>query len=168
MKILGISDAHLKDLFSPAGKNLEKLGRIESLRPENERDQVGAVFLGDLADDWGQEENLELYERTFDCAINFVKKYQEKYELYFCLRNHDISYVWGRPEPGYSALAQACVTAKLKELRGAFTDKSRLAFIHAIDNCLFSHAGLSCGFVQKHANYSVMDRRAMIDDLIQK
>ena len=170
MKIVPIPDAHLKNLFGPAGDILEKLDNIESLLPENERQQLGAAFLGDLVDDWGQEENLDLYEKTFDQAIEFVKRYQEKYELFFCLGNHDMSYPWGKRESGFSVLAQEqdCVRLKLKELRAAFTDKGRLSFIHVIDNCIFSHAGLSWGFVQKHADYSSMDRRAMLDDLVQR
>ena len=168
MKILVIPDVHLKDLFDPAGTILEKLDRIESLLPENERQPIGVVCLGDLADDWGQENNLGLYERTFDAAIDFVKRVQKKYELFFCLGNHDISYVWEKRESGYSDAAQACVRRKLKELRDAFADKSRFAFAHVIDNCIFSHAGFCQGFVQKYADNSTMDRKAMMDDLIQR
>ena len=129
---------------------------------------MGVVFLGDLADDWGQEKNLKLYEKTFDQVIGFVKEYQEKYDIYYCLGNHDISYVWRKYESGYSLTAQDLVCRKLKELRDAFTDKSRFAFIHSVDNCLFSHAGLSWSFVQKYADYSTVDRTEMIDDLIRR
>ena len=55
MKMLVIPDAHLKDLFSPAADILEKMDYRESLLPEHKRQTLGAVFLGDLADDWGQE-----------------------------------------------------------------------------------------------------------------
>ena len=167
MKMLVIPDAHLKDLFSPAADILEKMDYRESLLPEHKRQTLGAVFLGDLADDWGQEGNLKLYEETFNHAIDFVKNYQEKYAIYYCLGNHDISYVWGKSESGYSFAAQDCVRRKLRELRDAFIDKSRFSFIQCIDNCVFSHAGISWSFVQKYADCSAMDRRAMIDDLIR-
>ena len=168
MKVLAIPDVHLKDLCGPAADILEKIGNWRSMLPENERQPLGVVFLGDLADDWGQEKNLKLYEETFDQVIGFVKEYQEKYEIYYCLGNHDISYVWGKYESGYSVTAQDLVCRKLKELRDAFTDKSRFAFIHNIDNCMFSHAGLSWSFVQKYADYSAVDRTEMIDDLIRR
>ena len=151
MKALEIPDVHLKPrMVYLAEKMMDDMIRKEMMLPEEKRQKIGAVFLGDLADDWGQQNNPELYEKTFNAVIAFVKKYPD---VYFCIGNHDISYVWEKPESGYSYLPETgnIVRQKMKELKDAFADPERFGFVHCIDNTVFSHAGLSAHFMQTHA-----------------
>lgn len=151
MKLLGIPDVHQKPwIFEYAEEIMDELIRKEKMLPEGKQQKMGAVILGDLADDWGQQNNTDLYEKTFNAAIAFVKKYSN---IYFCIGNHDISYVWEKPESGYSFSGEVgnMVRQKMKELKEAFTDPERFGFVHSIDNTVFSHAGLSAHFMQKYA-----------------
>ena len=77
----------------------------ELLTEKQERQSVGVVCLMDLPDDWGKEDDLASYEKTFDRAIQFVREFREE-NIYFCYGNHDISYVWGKEESGYSTKAE--------------------------------------------------------------
>ena len=64
MRILVIPDVHLKPfMFDQAARSLKK----------GEADR--AVCLMDIADDWGQQYNLDLYVQTYDAAIRFAKQF---------------------------------------------------------------------------------------------
>lgn len=136
LKILVIPDVHLKPyMFEDAGKLMERL-RIEK-----------AVCLMDIADDWGKQFYIDLYQQTYDAAIEFARKYPE---TLWCYGNHDMSYVWQRLETGYSRAARYTVVQKLGELERSLPDPSRIGFIHRIDNILFSHGGIGDYFAVKN------------------
>lgn len=136
MKIIVIPDVHLRSwMFS----------RASELMRESNIDRV--VCLMDIPDDWDEEKNTELYEETFDAAIAFAKNYPE---TRWCWGNHDLSYLWRKPESGYSPHAEKLVVRKLQELKASLENEFRLAFVHRIDNVLFAHGGLTQEFVWKH------------------
>lgn len=118
------------------------------------------VFLGDLVDDWGQEKNIELYNKTFDRAEEFIRKYRDK--IKWCYGNHDVSYLCNRLETGFSYMAQETVVRRMKGLKELLGDD--IAIIHRIGNTLFSHAGLMESFVE-----NIFPKRtplnSMIDDI---
>ena len=116
------------------------------------------VMLGDLVDDWNQEFNIDLYNETFDVAIDFVMAFPN---TFWCYGNHDVSYVWQLLETGYSSFARETVVRRIDELKSALPPENS-GFIHRIDNVLFSHAGLTRSFVEKHFE----DQATSIDYMI--
>lgn len=136
MTILVIPDVHLKPWMFRKAEEI-----MEQYHPAR------VVCLMDIPDDWKQEFNLDLYEETYDTAIRFAKTYPD---TLWCYGNHDICYVWRQLESGYSPVAAGLVREKLEMLRQALPSEEQLTFMHRIDNVLFSHAGLSQAFVNKH------------------
>ena len=136
MKILVIPDVHLKPWM---------FKRASELMEENIAEK--AVCLMDIADDWKQQYNLDLYIQSYDAAISFAKKYPD---TLWCYGNHDVCYPWNQRESGYSKIAPRTVCEKLRELEKALPDASQLAFIHRIDDVLFLHGGLSDLFVSEY------------------
>lgn len=134
--LLVIPDVHLKPWMFEQAARLMRDGLADR-----------AVCLMDIADDFGQQHNLSLYEKTYDAAIAFAKEFSE---TLWSWGNHDICYVWDMRESGYSPLAADLVCRKLYQLEMALPDRSQLAFIHRIDNLLFMHGGLTKYFVDKH------------------
>lgn|GEM_PF-123200 len=136
MKVLVIPDVHLKpDMFEQAASLMR--------REIAER----AVCLMDIPDDWGKEYEIELYTKTFDAAISFAKEYPD---TYFCYGNHDLSYVWGMMESGYSSYAAGVVRQKLKELEDVLAKADNPPqYIQRIDNVIFCHGGLLDYFVRE-------------------
>ena len=134
MKILVIPDVHLKPwMFTRASEIMKKE------KPDK------AVCLMDIADDWRQELNLNLYEDTYDAAIRFAKEFQE---TLWCYGNHDLSYQWYCPESGFSSTARYLVCEKLHTLRLTIPDISQLAYVHKIDDVIFAHGGLADCYVR--------------------
>lgn len=134
MRVLVIPDIHLKPWIFDQAEKILKVGEADR-----------AVCLMDVPDDWGMELNIELYKETFDRVISFAKAHPD---TLWCYGNHDVSYSWGRLESGYSPYAERTVISKLEELESILSDAGQLAFMHRIDNVLFSHGGLSAEFVQ--------------------
>ena len=133
MKILIIPDVHLKPWMFNAADEIDK----------NKYDRI--VCLGDLVDDWGQQFNTDLYDRTMQRVLKFDKDHPD---MLWCLGNHDFSYLWGHPESGYSSMQGAIVSkyiVKLEDQAG-----KRLAIVHDVDGMLFSHAGLKNGYLSKY------------------
>ena len=133
MKILVIPDIHLKIWIFDRAEDILKAGRADR-----------AVCLMDMPDDWDMEFQVERYKETFDRAIAFAKAYPD---TLWCYGNHDVSYLWGKLETGYSPYAERAVISKLEELEGVLQNSSQLTFMHRIDNVLFSHGGLTTDFV---------------------
>ena len=134
MKVLVIPDVHLKPwMFT----------RASELMKEKKADD--AVCLMDIPDDWDQQFNIDLYAQTYDAAIAFAKEYPD---TLWCYGNHDLSYLWDQMESGFSALAQWTVCEKLRVLRESLPNERQLAFLHRIDDVLFSHGGLADVFVR--------------------
>ncbi len=125
MKVLVIPDVHLKPAMFLKADELMKQGVADR-----------AVCLMDIPDDWNQEFNLDLYGQTYDAAIDFAKAYQ--YTLW-AYGNHDLSYVWGVPETGYSSLALYLVRKKLEELRQVLPKENWIRYVYRIDDVIFCH-----------------------------
>lgn len=138
MKILVIPDVHLKPWMFDRAKEIMDTGAAEK-----------ALCLMDIPDDWGQEYNLGLFEETFDAAIRFQKAYPD---TLWCYGNHDLSYEWLQYESGFSSMAIPIVNEKLSSLRRELPDRSQMAYIHKIDNVLFTHGGLTHAFVKYYAS----------------
>lgn len=142
-KVFIVPDVHLRPwMFKKASEKIS----------ENSYDII--VMLGDLVDDWGQERNVSLYKETFDTAIEFVKLHPN---TLYCYGNHEMSYIWGKWESGYSGYVEHIVREKFTQLMDAMTPENH-AYIHRIDDVLFSHAGLTEKFV-----YDYFGRRDVPD-----
>lgn len=135
MKTLVIPDVHLKPWMFQRASELMKENQIEQ-----------AVCLMDISDDWRQQFNVDLYVKTYDAAISFAKEHEN---TLWCYGNHDLCYLWDQRETGFSKMAQPTVCAKLEELRETLPSENQLAYVHRIDNVLFSHGGLEDAFVRE-------------------
>lgn len=136
MRVLVIPDVHLKPWMFNRAEEILKVENIEQV-----------VCLMDIPDDWFQEYNIELYEKTYDAAIAFARNHPE---MLWCWGNHDVSYLWGKNETGFSGAAWATILAKTSIFQKTVEDPSRIAFVHRIDDVLFCHGGLSDRFVRDH------------------
>lgn len=146
MRVLVIPDIHLKPWMFDKAVEVMNSGVADK-----------AICLMDIPDDWNQEFNIDLYIQTFDRAIQFQDSFPD---TLWCYGNHDLSYIWGLPESGFSSFVLSTVGRKLAELRYALSDDSQLAYIHRIDNVLFMHGGLTRAFVKRFApdtNYDDID-----------
>jgi hypothetical protein len=119
--------------------------RASELMKEAKADR--AVCLMDIADDWRQQFNLDLYEQTYDAAIAFAGEYPDTLWRY---GNHDLCYLWNQRETGYSKIAPRLVCEKLQALRDTLPDERQMVYLHRIDNVLFSHGGLTDAFVHRY------------------
>lgn len=151
VKVLVIPDVHLKDWMFERAAELMRRGVAEQ-----------AVCLMDIPDDWNKQFQIGLYEKVFDVAIQFAKDFPN---TLWCYGNHDLSYLWGQLETGYSVYAENTVLSKLSELRRAILSEDLIKYIHKIDNVLFSHAGLSHRYVQCFVS---KDKRRDIDVVLKE
>ena len=71
MKVLVIPDVHLKPWMFERARKLMKEGVAEL-----------ALCLMDIADDWRQEFNLDLYMQSYDAAIAFAKEFPDSLWCY--------------------------------------------------------------------------------------
>ncbi len=150
MKALVIPDVHLKPWMFDKASALMMVENYDI-----------AVMLGDLVDDWDQEANLELYNRSFDAAIRFCKKFSN---TLWCYGNHDVSYLWKTTESGYSFMARETVVSRIDELKKTLPPENT-GFVFNIDNVLFSHAGMTYEFISRiFPNASELS----LNDLISK
>lgn len=133
MQVLVIPDIHLKPWIFNEAEKLMKEGAAEK-----------AVCLMDIADDWNMKYQIQLYEETYDRAMQFARDFPE---TLWCYGNHDISYVWNNVESGYSRIAENIVCKKMVQFKEEVSEK--MAFIHRIDITLFMHGGLSLDFVRR-------------------
>lgn len=86
MKVLVIPDCHLKPWMFAQADAIVKKGIADK-----------AVCLMDLADDFGVHDDAQ-YLETYETAIAFAKEHPD---TLWCYGNHDLSYIWGKPETGY-------------------------------------------------------------------
>lgn len=137
MRALIIPDIHLKpDMFKVAEAHMQS-GAYDI-----------AVFLGDFCDDWGQQNNIGLYEKTLDALDQFLEKYSNSL---VCWGNHDLAYIWGiEDHPGFSAIGEPIIRGKLNALDRKYP--GMFSYVHRVDDVLFSHAGITSSFI-----YSPMD-----------
>ena len=126
MRALIIPDVHLKpEMF-------DEVRRI----PKDMYDII--VCLGDIVDDWKQQENEELYRKTLQAMLDFDK---QNPTMLWCWGNHDFSYKYKLTETGFSWVLRDIIVEYLE--RWEKQCKDRLKVIHNIDSVLFSHAGLT-------------------------
>ena len=133
-KVLIIPDVHLKPWM---------FDRAEELIEKDEYDRV--VLLGDLVDDWYHEKDLDLYRETFERIYEFLEKHPD---TIYCFGNHDVSYLFQAFESGYSSYARDIVVEGVNKIIHMLPEDNS-AYIHRIDNVLFSHAGLTERFVKR-------------------
>ena len=148
-KVFVIPDVHLKPWI---------FDKAEELIARMKYDAI--VCLGDLMDDWNQEMNLGLYTETINAVDDFVRRHPN---FFLCYGNHDLSYVWRAHETGYSDYARQTVLDGLFKLAKNLPAEN-IAFVHRIDNVLFSHAGLSEVFV----SHFLSDFNGDIDDFLME
>lgn len=136
LKVLVIPDVHLKPRMFDRADEIMKSGAAEK-----------AVSLMDIPDDWNCQFNIDLYIETFNRAVSFS---QEHPDTLWCYGNHDLSYVWECFETGYSAAAGPTVNTMIRRLQESLPDLNRLAYVHRIDDVIFSHGGISDNFVKSN------------------
>lgn len=146
-RVLVIPDIHLKPWIFDEAEKVNK----------DSYDDI--VILGDIVDDWGKGNNLDLYRETLDRAVEFGKTYEQSL---WCYGNHDVSYLWDAMESGYSVMARETVIEGITKLERVVED--RYKFVHRIDNVLFSHAGLTETFVLHSCGYHVKE----IEDILAR
>ncbi len=149
-KVFVIPDIHLKPWM---------LDRAEELISKKEYDYI--ISLGDVVDDWGNEFNLPLYVETLEALATFARRHPN---FKYCYGNHDISYVWTALQSGYSGTARNTVLDGLDKLKSVMP-ASEMAFIHRIDNALFSHAGLTEAFVDRYLPKQKGDLDSVIGEI---
>lgn len=154
MKVLVIPDVHLKPVIFQQATILMRRGIAER-----------AVCLMDIPDDWGKEYQVELYEKTYDEAISFAKKFPE---TAWCYGNHDLSYFWHQLESGYSSMAAFTVQRKLLELCATVPENNPIRYVYKIDNVLFSHGGVLKYFVEEHVQKEKYDDADMVVEDLNK
>ena len=133
-KVFVIPDIHLKPWMLVKATELIKCGDYDMI-----------VLLGDLVDDWNQEKNIDLYKETFDSIYRFLDEFPE---TIYCFGNHDVSYLFQKYESGYSSYARSVVVEGVNNIIYKLPEDNS-AYIHRIDNILFSHAGLTERFVKR-------------------
>ena len=134
MKILVIPDVHLKpEMFDRAAK-IMRTGNFDN-----------SLFLGDLVDDWGWENNLQLYEKTFDALEAYMTEFPD---ALYCYGNHDLSYILGRMESGYSYSCAIYNRERFEKIVKMMED--RLAVVHLIDETVFCHGGIMYDFIDTY------------------
>lgn len=112
MKVLVIPDCHLKPWMFAQANTIIKKGIADK-----------AVCLMDLADDFGVHDDAQ-YLETYETAIAFAKEHPD---TLWCYGNHDLSYIWGKPETGYHPEKRGLVCQEIKKLTNTLPKKSQLA-----------------------------------------
>ncbi len=123
MKILVIPDIHMKSWI---------LDRADQLIKQEEPDLV--VQLGDLPDDWGYQANLEAYRNFY----NYAERFRDAHpEVFWCYGNHDLSYLWDRPESGMAniGVVRNYATQRIEEFYAGIPEKNA-AILHYVDGIL--------------------------------
>ena len=148
-RVLFIPDIHLKPWI---------LDRAEAVMKSGAADL--AVNLGDTPDDFNQQRNLTLYDETFNRAIEFDNSFPD---TLWCIGNHDFSYLYNYDESGFSDYAKVLVKLHLVSMMKRAGN--RMAYMHRVGRCVFSHAGLSEEFA---AEYFSQDELGCMDKAIER
>lgn len=155
MKVIVIPDIHLKPYIFRWAENIMKEHNIDQ-----------AVCLMDIADDWGKQWQLDMYKETYNAAIMFAQNHRN---TLWCWGNHDVSYVIGMKESGYSVIAPYTVTQKIEELKYIVNNKSKFQYVHKIDNVIFAHGGLTQEYVDSlNLSYDTSDTDRVIKYINKK
>ena len=122
--ILILGDIHLKP---------KHFDRADKILASGQADLC--VQMGDLVDDWGEDNNVSLYEKTLKRAIKFNEDHPG---TLWATGNHDFAYLhpgYGPRESGYSKIAEPSVRPLLEQLPQQV--------LHIVDGVFFTHAGLT-------------------------
>lgn len=140
MKLLVIPDVHLKPWMFD---NAEAM--MQNLQEAHPDESWNFVCLGDIPDDFGKQADVKLYEETWNRAIQFAVDHPD---ALWCYGNHDVSYLLGRHESGYSF--QCEFLCRNMMIRLILNTNGHMKYLHLVDNVLFSHGGLNSAFVSRH------------------
>lgn len=151
MKVLVIPDVHLKLFMFIRAKQI-----MEKYEPDM------AIFLGDLPDDWGCAGNQILYRETFEECVKFKKKYPN---TKYCFGNHELAYWLSAPCTGTDIANLGFVANLIHYLKNVYQEDAQV--IHRIDNCLFSHAGLTDSWVKRYLARE-LEHDISDDDLLKR
>lgn len=150
MKILVIPDSHLKPFIFMKADEILKSQKADR-----------AVCLMDIPDDWGKIWSLEAYDEMYWTVLSFARKHPD---TYWCLGNHDCSYLWKQMESGYSVAAAYLVKEKTEELIHT-AGEDHVSYVRRIDSLVFSHGGLAKNFMN---DYFSQEEQRKIDHCIEK
>lgn len=114
MRFLVIPDCHLKPWMFEDATAIMNSGKADN-----------AVCLMDIPDDFGKDDP-DLYKKAYDAAIRFAERFPQSL---WCYGNHDLSYVWNKPETGFNPAVRMLVREKLEELERTLSSPSQLAYI---------------------------------------
>lgn len=151
MKVLVIPDIHLKPKMLIEANQIMKTGNADM-----------AIFLGDIADDWGCAHCVDLYKTVYDGVISFKEKYPN---TKFCYGNHDLAYWLSLPCSGTDICHLGVIANMVGQLQFAYGKDA--AVIHRIDNVLFSHAGLTANYLRQFFSREI-EMGISDDDLIER
>lgn len=129
-RVLCIPDVHLKPVMFDKAEKILDSGQADF-----------AIQLGDIVDDWGEEFNIDLYERTLNRAAKF---YEGHPDTLWVVGNHDYGYLhkeYGRRETGHSKFTEIFIVPLLEKL------PQQIA--HIVDGVLFTHAGLTLDWMNR-------------------
>lgn len=104
-----------------------------------------AIQMGDLVDDWGEEFNVPLYDRTLARVIKF---HEDHPGTLWVMGNHDYGYHhphMGVKESGHSRFAEVGVLEWIEDMEKAGIKQK---IMHLMDNVIFTHAGLTDNWVR--------------------
>lgn len=134
IKILIVPDLHSKRYI------LDKFIKIMIKDEKLQFDQV--IFLGDYIDGFVETNQDMLY--CLNTVIKLKKKYKEK--IILLLANHEFSYL-GQPCSGHRFDIENIVSKILND------NKEFFQICYAINDCIFSHAGLTNSWVNNTLDY---------------
>lgn len=130
LRCLILGDCHLKPVMFDKADEILASGKADF-----------AVQMGDLVDDWGEQFNVTLYERTLKRAIRFKEDHPD---TLWVLGNHCQGYRFpnlGVRESGHSKIAEPFVKPLIEQLPQKV--------IHIVDGVIFTHAGLTADWARR-------------------
>lgn len=134
LKILVIPDVHLKPYIFDRAEKILKSGQADY-----------AICLGDYVDEWGCQNNLDMYQEIFERIFKFKQDFPS---TEFLLGNHDFSYLYSECNcSGHSERAAPIIKQYLGKLKHMCGDYK---IIVRRGKVLFSHAGLSEAYINDH------------------
>ena len=155
MRVLVIPDVHLKPFM---------FARVETLLETELKGLIDQIIcMMDIPDDWRRQHQLDLYKSTFESAIAFHRNHPD---MLWSYGNHDLCYFWDLRESGYSEQAAYLVRSYIDKMQDLIPHE-QLRYVHRIDNCIFSHAGISESWLLNHHLFQSDERYNDIDFVIQ-
>ena len=133
LQVLVIPDVHLKPYIFDRAEKILKSGQADY-----------AICLGDYVDEWDCENNLDMYQETFERMLKFKHDFPS---TVFLIGNHDFSYMYeGCGCSGHSSRAAGLVKEYLGSLRWTCGEHK---VVLRLGKVIFSHAGLTESFIKE-------------------